>query len=200
MSQDGSPLPSSLENKIMESIKIDDAEIILQELGEGKGKIIITASYGYNFSCFWGAMGGTLKEFLLNINESYFVQNLADINDTSVFDGKATITNVRRHIREEMSYELPWYENMEAMKSLREELKKLEGCDDERYFVQLMEAIPDKVDSYSIEDSYDRYEFINNLKSLCHNEPWNFIAKKPSQKSLFLIRLFPKLQKKLKSL
>jgi len=125
----------------IEVIKIDDTDIILQDEGDGRGKITISNSWGYNYSHFWGSMGGSLKEFLLRINEGYFIDKLSDFDDRGVFDGKATMTAVRKHIREEMSYELPWYKYMSAQKELREKFKEMERIEDENSFVDAMSSL-----------------------------------------------------------
>jgi hypothetical protein len=87
----------------------DATEVILHNYRLGQGKIIISNPYGNNHSYYWGAMGETIQEFILGINESYFTQNLAGYPDS--FDAKKTIMRVRYYLRYEC--DLNWYENME---------------------------------------------------------------------------------------
>lgn len=180
----------------MEKYRIDEADIILEDLGEGKGKIIIAAAYGYNFSYYWGSMGSSLKEFLCSINVGYFINKLSDPNDNGVFDGKASVANIRKYIKDDLKYDLPFYKYMEAQKSLRELLKEAEACETQHEFVDAISNIPKSVDTISL-NRYDTKEFEEIIESLC-SEPWNFISTKDSDKSIFLRRLFPKLQKELR--
>ena len=173
----------------MEVIKIDESDVILDDKGNGRGKITISGPNKMNFSYEWGAMNGTLREFLLSINTHYFVKNLSDYND-QVFSGKISVRNVRRYIKEEMSYELPWYEYMEDQKELRKELKLMERCSDEHDFVNRMEKI---TTSLICCDDY----FLTIVKAL-ESEPWHFIGKVDSYRTVFISKLFNKLQKKLK--
>jgi hypothetical protein len=181
----------------MDKIKIEDTDIFLDDQGNGQGKIIIANTYGYNFSFFWGAMGGSLPDFLLRINESYFVGKLLDGDDNGVLDAKKSVTAVRKYLREECHSDLPWYKYPTAQKSLREELKKLEQCERDDEFVDGIYALPKNVD-YSDLDWRDERELRQILEGICQTEPWTFIVKGPSRKALFLKRLFPKLQKAIK--
>lgn len=179
----------------MEVLKIDQTDIILDDEGDGRGKITISNTYGYNYSTYWGSMGKRgLKEFLLGMNNDYFINRL--VSDTGVFCGKKSVKNVRRFIREEMSYELPWYKFMKAQKELRERLKELESCDSDRDFVSAMSNLSGSL--YCLELSYDDEKEFNEILGVLETEPWHFIDYKPSNDVIFLERLFPKLQKKLK--
>lgn len=179
----------------MELIKIDDTDIILQDEGNGRGKITISNVWGYNYSHFWGAMGMPLKEFLLSINESYFIDKLSSPFDRGVFDGKGTIRNVRKFIRTD--FEIPWYQHMSAQKELREFLKDMESIESENEFVDKMSNISDDLSLFNLSRE-DEKEFRDALKSL-EIEPWRFIETGPSHEYLFLKKLFPKLQKKIKN-
>ena len=94
----------------MKTLRIDYTDIFLDDKGNGQGKLTISNTCGFNFSCYWGAMGGSLKDFLLRINEDYFVRNLTD---PLSFDAKLTAKSVRRYVRNELKSELPWYMYME---------------------------------------------------------------------------------------
>jgi len=173
----------------MEVIKIGETDIILDDKGDGRGKVTISGPDKMNFSYEWGAMSGTLRGFLLSINTHYFVKNLSDYDD-QVFDGKSSIRNVRRYIKEDMSYDLPWYEHMEDQKHLRKELKSIEKCDDEYQFVDRMQSLTSSL--YKCED-----KFLEIVKAL-ESEPWHFIGKVDSYRTVFIANVFNKLKKKLK--
>ena len=181
----------------MEVIKIGETDIMLDDMGNGKGKITISNTYGYNFSYYWGSMGRSLREFLRETNESYFISNLLPPYDSGEFDGKKTMRNVRKFIKDEMSYELPWYKYMEQQKNLRERLNEIQRCESDRQFVDEMMRISQDVDGCYELDKYDREEFISALKML-ECEPWHWIEMGPSDNERFLTKLFPKLQKELK--
>lgn len=176
-------------------LKIGTTDIFLENLGPGKGKIIIADPYGGNYSNFWGSMGGTIEEFICSINFGYF-DNKVNPYDRGVFDGKASVTNIRRFIREEYSYDLPWYENMEAQKELRAKLRELESCESGDWFVTKCERLADDLDLYDM-DYKDAESFRGLIRNLM-SEPWHYIGTRPSSETLFLKKLFPKLQKRLK--
>lgn len=180
----------------MKHIKIGNTDVFLDDKGEGKGKITISdIEWGYNFSFYWGAMGCSLEEFLLQINPDYFEGKL-NMGDQGVFDAKGSIKNVRRHIREEMKYQLPWYAYPSAQKELREVLKDIEKhCCSEDEFVDTMSNLTRQL--YYYELSYkEETEFLDIISEL-EQEPWNFIEKKPSQKSVWLKNFLTKLKKEL---
>ena len=43
--------------------ELDPVTVILQDHGDGRGTLIV-ACYNRAWTCYWGAMGGTLREFL----------------------------------------------------------------------------------------------------------------------------------------
>ena len=58
----------------LRKIRINDSDIFLENFEkEGHGKITISNSWGYNFSYEWGSMGCCLEDFILSINEGYFI-------------------------------------------------------------------------------------------------------------------------------
>ena len=184
----------------MYCFKIEDTEIILQNYEFGQGKIIISNTYGYNFSTYWGSMRSSIEDFLLSINEGYFITKLSDPTDNGVFDPIGTVRNIRKYIREECKYDLPWYKHLEFQKSLRDELKEIERfCENEYEFVDYCQKFPNRLD-YSSLDRYDECEVKSLIDSIFKQEPWNFIEKCDSQKTKFLKKLFPKIKKHLKSI
>lgn len=182
-------------------LKIDNTDIFLEDLGEGKGKITISDTYGHNYSTFWGAMGMTLKEFICEINDCYFTNRLLGATSSNVFDAKNTITEVRRHIREELG--LPWYTHKEFQVDMRERLNSLqETCEDsgsENTFVDLFfSGFINRLDFYLIEGNYEQKRWKSLFESI--DEPWHFIQTKESQQSIWLRKIHAKLKKELKKI
>lgn len=176
------------------NLKIEGTDIILQDLEKGQGKIIIANTYGFNFSYFWGAMGSSLSEFILGIDSVYFCKNLLPPSDRGVLDAKGTFKNIRDHIKNEMY--LPWYNEMEFQKSMRESLKEFQNeCTEtqsEHFFVESWDRFINNLDYYLLDDS----NVEDSFKGIC--EHWHFIEKGPSEGEIFLQKLFPKLQKEIK--
>jgi hypothetical protein len=179
-------------------LRIGYTDVILQNLGDGKGKIIISDDeFGYNFSNYWGAMGegNTLIKFLCEINSPYFVDKLSTRTNGD-FDSKKTFTNVRKMIREEF----PWYFEPEFQKDLREKINQWESeCYDERYFVDSWQHFfKYTVDYYIIEDVHHFSEVEGYLQGVC--EHWNYIALKEPRENIWLKKFHGKLKKELQPL
>lgn len=192
------PLPETDANASIMRLKIDNTDIFLEELGENKGKITISDTYGHNYSMFWGAMGGTLKEFICRINPEYFVDKLLGVRSSQCFDVKNTFAELRNHIKNEMG--LPWYQHQEFQKNMREVIKDFqEACEEansEEYFVNcFINQFVSRLNYYLIKDDYERDRWEKEFNSI--SEPWNFIQTKESPKCIFLTELHEKLIKKL---
>jgi hypothetical protein len=186
-----------LKNRI-DKVKIDNTDIFLED-GEilGHGKITVSDTWHGAYTYAWGAMGSNLSDFICRINEDYFASNLLGPRSIYVFDPKGSVRNIRKFIREELSYDLPWYKFMSAQKELRSELKGLENCDGEGEFVNSCNHLMDGV--FCMDLNYDEEkEFKDILRPVFESEPWNFIAQKPSPTYLWLCKLHGKLVKKLK--
>lgn len=52
--------------------KIKGADIILVNKGINQGEIQIKSKTKGSFSMYWGAMGGTIEDFMLKTNSDYF--------------------------------------------------------------------------------------------------------------------------------
>lgn len=183
----------------MEHIRIDYTDIILQELGDGKGKIIISNDdYGYNFSYYWGAMGKdtTIKQFIQQINSDYFVGKLSS-GKKGPMDVRKTFVNLRASIKEDFQYELKWYEHMEFQKDFREKLREFQqevSCDHE--FMQRINCFTDELDFYLIDDRGERERIEKLFKDIfSQSEPWNFIEYETPREEIFLKKLHAKLKK-----
>lgn len=182
----------------MESFRIDYADVILQDYGDGKGKIIISDdNWGYNFSHYWGAMGkDTLVDFLLGLDEGYFSHKLGPMEIRGSVDVKRTMARVRSSIREE----LPWYKHLEFQKELRSKLQDLQrNIYDDRSFVDLMERFADNLFYHDIDDRYEREEIESLMKSIFGCEPWNYLVYEEHREMIYLKKFLPKLKKYLKN-
>ncbi len=156
----------------MIAFKVDTADVILDDLGDGKGKIIISdGNWGYNFSYYWGSMGDSLTDFLCRINSSYFVGKLGPTKNGEI-NSKKTIRNIRKVLREEFNSHYPWYKYQEFQADLRSNLKDLEeegfyGTDN---FFHSMDRLVNNLNFYDISDKYDREEIesiMKNVETVC---------------------------------
>lgn len=185
----------------MKNLKIGTTNVILEDLGENQGKIIVSdVSLGYNFSMQWGAMGGNISEFICKINSSYFADKLTGPQRYYVFDAKGTFKNIRKFIREDL--EMPWYKEPVFQKHLREVLKNFEEkCEGESdsYFVDCFHSqFIDKLDfglfkKTSMDSKYLEIHFQNI------SQPWDFIEKKEGPQIIWLKKLHGKLVRRLKA-
>ena len=177
------------------TLKIEETDIFLDDQGNGRGKITISNSWGYNFSYFWGSMGSSLNDFLCGLDEGYFLNKLC--NNSSVFCGKSTARNIRREMRSELSFELPWFKHMEFQKEMRAEVKKIESIDSDYEFVGFAQSLADNLPYYLIDCKYDRKEVESAIQSF-FSEPWHYIGNTDSNHAVFLKKLFLKLKEAIK--
>lgn len=184
------------EETALRRLKIGTTDIFLENLGPGKGKIIISDPYDGSYSTFWGSMGETIEEFILDLEFGYFHSNV-NPHDDGVFDGKKTVTNFRKAIREEFTYELAWYKHLETQKELRKQLKSLESCDNQYDFFDAARTFADELDVSDIECKFDKEEFVLAIQEL-FSEPWHYFEMGPSRETRFLKKLFPELKKAIK--
>ena len=176
-------------------IKIKDADVFLENLGKGKGKITISSlNYG-SFNFFWGSMGSNLEEFILSINSDYFASKLSTKSYT--FDPKGSTKSLRKHIREELSYDLPYYKFMTAQKEMRKAIKKLEFVSSADEFISRMIDIPDNLMCFDLNHQEEK-EFKSIIRGLFF-EPWHFISEKHSKEYDWLYGFHKELKKHLKS-
>ena len=173
----------------MEILNLNEAKIILDDKGNGSGELIIAATWGYNFSTYWGSMGIPMKEFICGINADYFVGRLVGPDDRPIFDGKATMTAVRKAWRETM----PWYNEKESQKEIREDFKRIEQCETQERFVDEMFRLRDKYCK-----PYYPYDIRTEMEFFVE-EPWHYIQTSPSHKAIWLRRLHADLVKLFKA-
>lgn len=183
----------------MENIKINDTDIILQDFEKlGQGKIIIADVWNGAFTYTWGAMGSNIKDFICRINKEYFADKLLP-NSCYVFSGKQTAKNIRRHIREEMRGDLPWFKYMPAQKELREKIKYIEHIESEHEFVNYVTGLHNRLICFGL-NSVEEREFLEIIESAFSCEPWHFIGKETSGSYKWLCKLHGELVKRLKQL
>lgn len=178
----------------MEVLRIKDTEIFLDDMGEGKGKITISNTYGYNFSHYWGAMGGDLKSFINGINKYYFTDKLLGHKSGFKFCPKKTKSNIRRMIKEE-KYILPWYKHMEFQKDMREKINTyFTDCEDVYEFMYSWDRFVNDLDYYLIDRS-ERDDIESFFKGM--SEVWYLAGERPDRDRVFLYNIFEQLKKEL---
>lgn len=183
----------------MIAFKIDTADVILNDLGDGQGKIIISdCNWGYDFSYYWGAMGTrTLVEFLTGIDTGYFVGKLGPHTHGEI-NSKKTLTSIRKGIKEYFGAEYPWYEEKEFQADLRDRLKQIgrEGFYSPDHFINVMQDLVDDLDYYTINKTYDRENIKSIFKSI-FSEPWYYIVYDEHRENIYLKNFHAKLIKEL---
>lgn len=65
---------------IEQSHRLDPVEVIIENYGEGAGKILISC-YGESWTGFWGSMGGTVEEFFQRVSSDYLIDKLSDYRE-----------------------------------------------------------------------------------------------------------------------
>ncbi|MEQ2025373.1 hypothetical protein ABLB84_06190 [Xenorhabdus szentirmaii] len=61
---------------ITDEPKHDPIHVYLEDYGNNQGRITIS-EYGESWTAFWGAMGGSLSDFIIRVNNSYLIGYLA---------------------------------------------------------------------------------------------------------------------------
>lgn len=181
---------------MIEKIYLKRCKVLLDDLGNNAGEVTVIGDMR-TYSYYWGSMADSLKDFLIGTSPSYFASKLIHYNDENVFDAKGTISEVRRYIREDLIYDLPWYNFMSAQKELREKLKELEQCSSQEEFVHEMSNLTDGLDCDDLTYLEGR-EFRSLLDDTICTEPWHFIRMKHSREYKNLESVLPELQKILK--
>jgi len=180
-------------------IKIGKTKITLEDNGCSKGKIKIEDPDNGFYETYWGAMGGSLKEFLCQINSYYFSDRLLGHKSGQIFDVKSTFREVRKFIREEL--DLPWYKHIEFQKNLREKINIFqEKCDDENsetYFVDFFSFYLGTMLNFNLID--DRWERERVEEDFKISEPWHFIQTKESYESKWLKSIHGKIKNKIQN-
>lgn len=175
----------------MKNLKIKQTDIFIEDFEKGQGKITISDPWMGAFTYFWGAMGSEIEEFLKTINSDYFAGKLC--RENYVFDGKASVKNIRKYIRYELKYELPYYKFPKLQKELRAELKRLENCSTNNEFVDACFGLPDRLLCMGV-TYQEENEFKDIISGIFKTEPWGFIGTKPSQEYIWLKQIHSQLK------
>lgn len=96
--------------RLTELEKLDPVTVILEDMGPGRGKIIIE-HFGKSWASFWPAIGGrNIAQFFVSCNQDYLAGNLAggirdkvDDEDAVEVACKQAILRVRRQRPEDLS-------------------------------------------------------------------------------------------------
>jgi hypothetical protein len=182
----------------IKKLTIGYTDVFLENISKGAGKITISNTDSYNYSHYWGSMGAdSIEEFICSVSAGYFIGKLLGYgDDIGEFDGKRTVRNIRRRLKEDFSYELPWYKYMNGQKEFREELKKLEDCYTVDDFIHQINGLSDNLYCFDM-DRNDEKDFKSIITSLCE-EPWYYVEREPSRHRVFLSKFFEELKKELK--
>lgn len=63
------------------SHRLDPVEVIIENYGEGAGKILISC-WGESWTGYWGSMGGTIEEFFQRVSNDYLINKMSDYRDS----------------------------------------------------------------------------------------------------------------------
>lgn len=180
----------------MTRIKINSTDVILDDYGKGKGKVIISDDLNGSFSYTWGAMGGSLIDFIQSIDSTYFANKLIHPAGKYVFSPRLSVKSIRRYIKNEMSYELPWYQYMSGQKEMREQMRELEFCSSEHDFIASCHNLPDSLLCTDMTLDEER-DFKGLLYSIFCEEPWHFIENTTSKTYNWLLQFHSQLSAEL---
>lgn len=179
----------------MLKLTIGTTDVFLEDCNEvGQGKITISNLSEGAYNHYWPAMGTDIKSFLLRINSDYFANKLC--NTSMVFCPSLSIKSIRKHIRDHMKHELPWYKFMSGQKELREKLKELEHCDSEHHFIDELYTLHESLLCFDM-DRHEEREFKGIIEDLFTCEPWYFIEKRYSNEYQWLKTFHSDLKKQL---
>lgn len=76
--------------------RFDPITVVLEDFGEGRGKIIIE-EYGTSYAAYWGAMGGRLADFVAQCSPDYIATKVSNM-PYQVFDGEGQCRQIRKNI------------------------------------------------------------------------------------------------------
>lgn len=188
-----------VEEKIaIKKININGWVVYLEDLGDGKGKVIAESNLGKTYSYYWGSMASNLEEFITRINADYFAKNLIGYSEMYEMDVKSTFKNIRKHIRTEIG--LAWYQEMEFQKEIREVLNDFQReCENHKdrllFWNWFNSSFLHRLNLHLIKDDYIRQQFESSSGNW--DEVWHFISEKPTMEYKSLKTLHKKLVKHL---
>ena len=178
----------------IKNIKIENTDVFLEDFAKNQGKITLSNTYGYNYSCYWGSMGSNLSKFICQINSEYFADKLMGAKSIYKIDVEATFKNLRKFIRDELY--MPWYKETEFQKDMRGKINKFqENCDSAHYFVDHFYSFINDLDFSAIKNKYSSESIEKDFKNI--SEPWNLIIEKENDEYTFLYKIHSKIKEKL---
>ena len=171
-------------------LRIDDVDVFLEDFGSGRGKITLSG-YGHNYSYTWGAMGGSLQEFIMGMGPNYFADKLCSNTYKDSMPG--TFKALRKHIREDI---LPWYKHMEFQKEMRREISEWQAhCGSGDEFVREFTSFIGRLPYHLIKDRLERQDIESEFQGI--SEPWHLIEQEISDEYVWLMKFHDKLKKEL---
>lgn len=91
-----------IESKLVTQLTITDVKnldpirVFMEDLGPNQGRLIIEC-YGKSWSTYWGSMGGTLAEFIRDVNVGYIVGKISNI-ESEIFNPDG----IKEHVKKEI--------------------------------------------------------------------------------------------------
>jgi hypothetical protein len=163
----------------------------LTDISENCGSIQLELN-GVLYQYQWGAMDGTISEFISSISGDYFASKLLGTRSRYSFCYRKTFRNLRRFIKEEI---MNHYEYMVFQKQMREVIRDFQNQFEEKIFVTKNDFV-NYFDSYFLSEldftlipgDFDSQYVERNFKDLM-NEPWGFIGEKYSDEYLSLLEV-----------
>lgn len=179
--------------------KIKGADIILVNKGINQGEIQIKSKTKGSFSMYWGAMGGTIEDFMLKTNSDYFSGKLLGSINSQVFCEKETFKNLRQYIKENIDFRVDGGSlfRKDLNKVLRDFQRKCKEQGTRTYFVESFEYNLCLVDFYLIKERYDRDKMEDEFDAM-FGEPWLFIGTRESDTCKWLKTIHAAIKRKLK--
>jgi hypothetical protein len=82
---------------ISEVPRLDPINVFLEDQGPNQGKLTVSC-WGDSWTCYWGAMGGDLVQFINRCDAHYILSNLSSNLQDKHFTGSALVTLAKRCI------------------------------------------------------------------------------------------------------
>lgn len=112
-------------------------DFVLEDLGDGKGQILINSDYG-TWAYYWGAMGAGkgIREFLIGCDVHYLMGKFGGSKDW--FDGEASRQNFKNYLEESFKNEEI---NKEDYDELMEEIENSDFNSSESVYWQMSDKM-----------------------------------------------------------
>lgn len=130
------------------SHRLDPVEVIIENYGDGAGKILISC-WGESWTGYWGSMGSTVEEFFQRVDNGYLIGRMAnydsmvqDTDEDADFIRTLILNHRRRGMIDKQEAKEAWDymglyapdRNSLCYGRVPEELKVIEGMDEPWYF------------------------------------------------------------------